>query len=523
MDAHSHRAARFILTGPVPVVFIQRVIRRGRWPVLVGCVLAVAAQGQPASGWTSAQPEEVGLDSAALVEMFDFVRGHQIRIHSLQIVRQGKLVLDAYFYPYAAGTRHDVASVTKSITSTLVGLAIERGHIPSVEERLVAMVKSGTPGDADARKKRITLEHLLTMQAGWDCGFEPKERCLFEMRRSSDWLQFMIELPMVAQPGTRWAYCSGNCHVLSALLTQKTGTNALAFARRELFAPLGISDVVWPSDPRGNSHGWGDLQLHPLDMARIGQLFLQRGRWNNRQIISERWIENATRAHVKRTSNSDHYGFFWWVKGADYPGMFEAVGRGGQRINIWPAKEMVMVFTGGGFEPGDVAKFILKALKSDRALSPNPNAFGRLKARLVEATQAPAPQKVSELPALAKQISGKTFRLSANSLGLSTIALEFNNSPEARATVTWNGQVMSFPIGLDGVNRFSNNPLVDLPQAAEGQWLNANTFLLKLDLVGAINNYEVRHTFAADGQSVAVVVSERTGLADEQFSGTVLK
>jgi len=481
--------------------------------LLIGFAFSVTVGAQPAEGWARAQPEEVGLNSTELVKLFDYVREHQVRIHSLQIVRREKLVLDAYFYPYSAGMRHDVASVTKSITSTLVGLAIERGQIQGVEERLV-------PSAADDRKRGITLEHLLTMQAGWDCGFEPNERRLFEMRQSSDWVQFMRELPLVAQPGTRWAYCSGNCHVLSALLTQRTGTNALAFARRELFGPLGISDTAWPSDARGNSHGWGDLQMHPLDMARIGQLFLQRGRWKDRQIISERWVTNATSAHVQRTSNNDHYGYFWWVKGDDYPGMFEAVGRGGQRITVWPAQEMVIVFTGGGFEPGDLAKFILQSLKSDAR---NKGAADQLKARLGAASRPPKANSVPKLPALATQISGKTFSLGSNALGLSTVCFTFGKPAETQATVTWGAKSMSFPVGLDGLDLFSTNILNGLAQAAKGRWPNRHTFVLNVDLVGGINNYEMEHTFSKDGQTLEIAVSEATGLTNETFDGRLLK
>jgi len=275
--------------------------------------------------WQLATPEEVGIDSASLAEMFEFVRERGIPVHSVQIVRHGRLVLDAYFYPYSAGMRHDVASVTKSITSTLIGLALQKGLIRDVQQPVLSFFPNRSIADLDANKEKLALENLLTMQAGWDCGFEAKEARLVEMRRSADWLQFMLDLPMVATPGTRFAYCSGNPHLLSIILSQATGTNALAFARRELFEPLGIRQVVWPADPRGNTHGWGDLQLHPRDMAKGGQLFLQRGRWGERQMISETWIRAATRAHVDRTTNRDRYGYLWWVKGEDYPGMFEAV------------------------------------------------------------------------------------------------------------------------------------------------------------------------------------------------------
>ena len=374
----------------------------------------------------------------------------------------------------------------------------------------------------DARKRALSLEHLLTMQAGWDCGFEPNEARLFEMRRSPDWPQFMLDLPMIAEPGTRWAYCSGNCHLLSVIVAQTTGTNALAFARRELFVPLDIDDVVWPADGSGNNHGWGDLQLRPRDLAKLGQLLLQRGRWRNRQVISEGWIEQATRAHVVRTSNNDHYGYFWWVRGKDYPGMFEAVGRGGQRINVWPAKDLVLVFTGGGFEPGDLAQFILKALKSDDPLPANPLAAARLGEKVAAAAPRPSPGKIAELPALARRISGKSYALSSNALDLSALSLRFTETPEATVRLTRLGRNLHCPVGLDGVERFSTNTLVDLPFAAKGRWLTGDTFLLQLDRVGGISCYNVTLTFAPSGNAVRISLKEHTGLESETFTGTAL-
>jgi CubicO group peptidase (beta-lactamase class C family) len=484
-------------------------------------VLVVTCGAEPPKiFWTPAMPEEVGLDSRPLIAMFDFVRKKRIPVHSVQIVRHGRLALDAYFYPYNRTMKHDVASVTKSITSTLVGLAIPRGYVRDVQLPVIEMLPGRAFANLDERKRRLNIEHLLTMTAGWDCGFEPKEARLSGMRRTADWLQFMLDLPMIADPGTRWAYCSGNCHVLSVLLTQSTGTNALAFARSELFTPLGIDDTAWPSDSHGNNHGWGDLQLHPLDMAKIGQLFLQRGRWGDQQIIPEAWIDAATRAHVERTSNKDHYGYFWWVKGKDYPGMFEAVGRGGQRINVWPAKEMVVVFTGGGFEPGDLAPFILKAIKSENSLPLNQQSLARLNERIDAATKAPFPRPHAKMPPLAEQVSGKAFDLTTNTLNLKTLRLRFDNSSEAHASIVWDKQQMTFPFGLDGVPRFSANPLINLPQAAKGEWLDRHTLLLNLDLVGGINFYRMKLIFAEDGNKVTIDLSERTGLNKERFTGS---
>jgi CubicO group peptidase (beta-lactamase class C family) len=480
-----------------------------------------ATQGPPAFEWPICLPEEAGMDSEALSEMFDYVRQHEIRVHSVQIVRNGRLALDAYFYPFAAGMRHDVASVTKSITSTLVGLAIQKKNLSGVQQPVMNLFADRAVRNLDERKRSITLENLLTMQAGWDCGFEPGEARLGEMRRSSDWLQFMLDLPMVATPGTRFAYCSGNAHLLSIILSRAAGTNAMAFARRELFEPLGIRDVSWPTDPEGNNHGWGDLQLLPRDMAKVGQLFLQGGRWGARQILAESWVRTATSNQVDRTVNQDHYGYAWWVKGKDFPGMFEAVGRGGQRITVWPAKEIVVVFTGGEFEPGDLGKFILKALQSDQGLPANPAAAAKLKARMTAAAGPPPRRPVEKFPATAARISGKTITLSTNSPRLKELTLKFKEASEAETEILLDKTREHFKVGLDGVERFSGSKLVNLPAAAQGRWTSDHTFLLQLDLVGGINCYEIKLTFEDRSERVEISLSERTGLNNERFTGVL--
>lgn len=133
-----------------------------------------AAEKASSMEWATGLPEEVGFDSDALVEMFDYVRQHEIPVHSVQLVRHGRLVLDAYFYPYSAEMRHDVASVTKSVTSTLIGLAIQKGYLHDVQQQVLSLFPDRPCANLDERKRIITLEHLLMMEAGWDCGFRTK-------------------------------------------------------------------------------------------------------------------------------------------------------------------------------------------------------------------------------------------------------------------------------------------------------------------------------------------------------------
>ena len=145
------------------------------------------------------------------------------------------------------------------------------------------------PDDSDPRRRNVSVRHLLTMTSGFDCDTEGGEKALAAMRHSPDWAAFALAIPMRADPGSLYAYCSCNNHLLSSIITATTGKSLLEFRQKDLFGPLGITDVVWPADPKGRTHGWGDLHLYPHDMARLGLLYLNRGRWGSVQIVPANW------------------------------------------------------------------------------------------------------------------------------------------------------------------------------------------------------------------------------------------
>lgn len=226
----------------------------------------------PTTGWETSPPEEQGFDSDRLSDLLESIRKNGIGIHSLLFIRNGQMVLDAYFYPFTpGGTVHDVASVTKSVTSALIGIAVDRGYISGVDEPMLSYFPERTVPDAD-RKRPVTVEDLVSMRSGFDCGLLPGERELYAMIQTGDYVQSILELPMASDPGSKYAYCSGNMHLLSAIIRKSSGQSALDFAREHLFEPIGIGRAYWPADSQGITHGWGDLKLHPHDMARIGYL-----------------------------------------------------------------------------------------------------------------------------------------------------------------------------------------------------------------------------------------------------------
>jgi CubicO group peptidase (beta-lactamase class C family) len=470
----------------------------------------------PTKGWRYSTPETQGIDSAKLAEALDYIRQHKINIHSLLLVRNGYVVLDAYFYPYEEKNVHDLASVTKSVTSTLIGIAIDQGKIKSVSQPVLDIFAQRSIANREALKERLTVESLLTMTSGLKCQSTENELTLHQMMESRDWLQFMLNLPVVDEPGSKFIYCSGGMHLLSGVISQTTGMSALEFARRSLFDPLGIQDAVWPADAQDINHGWGDLHLHPRDMAKLGYLWLNHGVWEGKHIVSPEWIAESTRVHVHTGGDSD-YGYGWWVRPKDK--LYEAVGRGGQRITVLPEQNLVAVMTGGGFEPGDVGAILVQAIKSNQSLPENRAGVTRLEAALRSCTRPPASQPVSPWPPMAAKVSREIFRLESNPLGLIEMSLVFLPHGEASVQLTFaDGRKELRPIGLDGVPRVSPNGRYGLPVALKGFWQNGKTFVLDYDEVSNINDLWFSLSFQDAG--VTVELSERTAGAKVSFSGT---
>lgn len=483
--------------------------------LLVSTSTGVSAAAQPedwhTQGWRRASPEAQGMDSKVLAEAFDEIRRRQIPIHSLTIVRNGYLVLDAYFWPFQDNLLHDTASVTKSVVSTLLGVAIEQQLLSNVTQPVTALLGAPSIAKLDSRKKRLTVEHLLTMTSGLDCHNRQGEITLSQMRASPDWIGFMLDLPMVAEPGSVFEYCSGGMHLLSGIISQATGASALDFARRALFAPLGIAAAAWPSDAQGISYGWGDLHLQPRDMAKIGYLWLQEGQWEGRQLVPKDWMRSAVQVHAA-PSPGDGYGYGFWIHPDRSPPIFEALGRGGQRISVVPSKNLVAVLTGGAFEPGDIGQFIGRAIKSDRTLPEDAAGAARLAAAVKAASLPPAARPVATEPPQARAISGRTYALDANPLGLKSFSLSFSGGATAQLQLELADRLEGTrPVGLDGVPRISPHGRFGLPVALSGAWEDGNTFVLDLNEVGNINNFRLRLAFV-DAEEVFVEITESSGL-----------
>jgi CubicO group peptidase (beta-lactamase class C family) len=471
----------------------------------------------PTTGWQTSTPEQQGMDSEVLSDALVYVKKREMALHSLLIVRHGYVVLDAYFYPYAGEYAHDVASVTKSITSSLIGIAIKKGYIRDMNRAVFAFFPALIERNLGAEKKQITIRDLLSMSSGLNCGYGPGEPELLAMLKSDDYVQFMFDLPVLAKPGTEFGYCSGGMHLLSAIITRATGMSALAFAQEHLFAPLGIKEVFWPSDSHGINHGWGDLQMHPRDMAKIGYLYLNRGQWDGYQILASDWVDESTREQILLPDERGGYGYGWWIAPREFAGMYAARGRGGQRILVWPEKDLLVVITAGGIDLSELAPLLLPTLKSERSLSESFDSYRRLRECVKDAARPPEPSPVSALPETALRISGKTYRLSPNRLGLTSLSLQFGTSNEAKLYVDLGSRNFKIPVGLDGVYRFSADGPSNLPVALKGLWQSDNRFVLHYNEVARINNFKINMTF--EEEEVVIQLDDPTDYFDQTITG----
>lgn len=468
----------------------------------------------PTRGWREATPESQGMSSALIADALLEARARNVPVHAVLVVRRGVVVLDANFYPFRRGDRHDLASVTKSVTSVVAGAGIAAGRL--AHDTPLADVLPGLD-TSDPRRRRITIENLLAMRSGLDCGFARGERELSAMQLSPNFVDFALRIPMRSEPGTEFGYCSPNYHLVSAAIQRAVGISEERFARRALFEPLGIANVNWPRDPQGVTHGWGNLQLTPRDAAKIGFLYLHGGRWERRQLVSRDWVVRSTA--TRASSGRNLYGLGWWSSTDAPPGFYEANGRGGQRISVWPEKDLVAVLLGGGYEPGVIGGPLLRALLADTALPPDPAGLDRLRAALDSIAAPPPPAPVSRSP-LERAVSGRVFAVDSNSLGLRRIAIAFSDGAVATVRLDLRDRMLVIPLGLDNRLRIAGQDVDGIRPGGRAIWRTPLQFVVEVDLIGKIDHYTLAITFAGD--EITTELSERTGLMRETIRGRAL-
>ncbi len=431
---------------------------------------------------------------------------------SVLVARHGTIVAEAYYAPFAPRLRHRMNSSTKSVIGSLVAIAHAEGLIKSLDQPVLDFFPDRTFANTDARKKALTVQHLLDMTSGLEWN-EPLTSSvlpsMFEMERSADWVQYILDRPMAREPGASFEYNSGNPHVLSAILSKVTGRSAEDYARDKLFKPLGIDDVLWRRDPQGVSTGGYGLYLQPRDMAGLGQLWLHDGTWDGRRLLPTGWTGRARHSTIAMGLPGLTYAnLFWSMPSRD---VFMAVGFHRQLIVVMPALDVVAVFTGArrysdlngkpsgpSYGLSQVLDRLKAAVKSDTALSEKPEDLALLVTKSMQVTVQARTEHGGASP-LAATISGKVYRLKPNPLSTSApLSLTFGTGTAAYEYES-NGRRFGGPIGLDGFYGIGGQRLYG-PSAAKGRWLDDKTFQLEVETVGNDDAAQIELTF--DGKSM---------------------
>lgn len=304
----------------------------------------------PTHEWKVAEPSTLGMDGECLKQMEHMIHAKYKNINGILIVRYGCIAYERYYNGFTADDKHHVASVTKSYISALIGIAIEAGYIQSIDQSIGDYFPDVYMNGV-SRQHLVTIRHLLTMTAPFPWKHEPLDR----LRRQKNWVGYILKQLGRGNPTGTFQYSTAGTHLLSAIISKATGMSAREYANKYLFAPIGMKEIPdysilsygleevfgkkvrgWVKDPQGiTAGGWG-LTVTPREMARFGLLYLNKGYWNHRSIISEEWIEESL------AMNANQYGYLWWLIDKDNTTGYTAAGSGGNHIICIPEKDLVV-------------------------------------------------------------------------------------------------------------------------------------------------------------------------------------
>jgi len=451
------------------------------------------------------------MDSGMLADLVEAVIADG-GIDSVMVVRNGYAVLDTVVYPIPEDTGHIIHSCTKSITATLIGIAIDRGLLAGVDVPVVEILADAAPATVDELKASMTVEDLLTMSTGLDCrdSYLYDWQGMAEMQASPNWTAHVLGLPMADEPGTRFEYCNGSSLLLSAILTEVTGKSASDFATEVLFEPLGITDVTWPASPEGVTIGWGEMILRPGDMAKFGYLYLRDGEWDGEQVVPRNWTVTATTTQIHAGTLSDGYGYQWWI---DDTGYVMAQGFGGQYIIVIPDQDLVVVYTsalaGEAMSTPQILtkEYVLAAVSPETRLRPDPVDEARLAAAVARARSGPEPY-VPVMPDMVTDVDEVRYDFRDNDVGTKWFVIRFEDDSAVFSSADADG-ITELEIGLDG--RFVSS--ATLPVAVRGQWRDDSTFAIEYRVIGQVERGTIEFTFEDD--IATVTTRESVGGATE--------
>ena len=345
------------------------------WVIVSGCEDGITVAEFENFTWKTSTPEEQGMNAQTLDSAF--IKAEQLGfVDCGLIIKNGSIVAEKYYNGYNQSIPHNTWSVSKSFLSAITGIALSKGYLQNLDEKILGYFPEYIYPGMDQRKHNITIEHLLTMRMGID----GERENYMDVYNSDNWLKTTLELPLIFSPGEGFSYNAYVTHVLSGVITKATGTSTKDFAQLHLTNPMGITIGEWEQDPQGYYFGGNSMHFTPRDMAVLGYLYLNKGRLNNKQIVPEEWVEFTLTPSTNWGSNQwgamkdYNYGYLWWLSKLNDYDSFIAFGYAGQLVITLPDINLIIVTTAnsnvGWDESGEqelaildlVSQYILTAL-----------------------------------------------------------------------------------------------------------------------------------------------------------------
>jgi CubicO group peptidase (beta-lactamase class C family) len=435
-------------------------------------------------------PEAQGISSAAILAFVEAAERDLDVVHSFMLLRHGQVVAEGWWDPYRADDRHMLFSVSKSFTSTAIGLLVAEGRL-AVDDPVLGFFPDDAPPEPGAHLQAMRVRHLLTMTTGHarDTTGPMAEQ------PGRTWVQGFLAQPVEYPPGTHFLYNTGASYMLSAIVQTLTGGRMIDYLQPRLFAPLGIADPRWETSPQGiDVGGWG-LSITTADIAAFGQLYLQRGMWQDSRILPEAWVESATAPQVDNgpAYNPDWgqgYGYQFWRCRHD---AYRGDGAFGQYCVVMPDQDAVLAITSGLDDMQPPLDLVWQHLLPAMGAAPLPDdeaAQVALAAKLAS-LHLPPPSGQALSP-IAARVAGRSYTVDANPDGIETIRFDFDPA-EARITVRIGGQDQRVVCGYGQWRRGESglspldvqHPLAGQPAelwkiGAGGAWTDAATYTAKL-------------------------------------------
>ncbi len=483
---------------------------------LIGlCFLTPGLVNAASTSLPRATPESQGISSAALLPLLDEAEQKDLGLHGIMIVRHGHVVAEGWWSPYAATEPHMLFSLSKSFTSTAIGMLQAEGKL-SINDPILKYFPEDAPAEPSENLRAMRIRDLLMMSSGQHKEDVDRINANIFAPDKSATKQFLAA-PVPHKPGTLFYYNSPGTFMLSAIVQKVSGQTVRDYLTPRLFEPLGIAQPEWDITPQGFNHGASGLHMHTEDIAKFGQLYLQRGEWEGRRLIPAAWIDVATSRQAANGSDPDGdwdqgYGYQFW---RCVPGFYRGDGAHGQFCIVMPQYDTVVAINSGAHDMGAVMKLIWRRLIPElrpAAIPEDPEALAKLTARL--ASLAIPPQRGATSSPLGAKVFGRHFTFSAveeNRIVLESIWLEQSSTGALLLHAKMRGADQQVTIGQGQWTKgsFTFNPSGPVPVAVSGAWAADDTYVIQLCQYQAPFITTIRLHFSGD--DVTLTVEQNVG------------